>query len=135
MEVHTTRAKRSLGLDKILGEKMVKLDGRERDLGLLEATLVEKQSWGLNHQDNREELMEFVELWRLLKDVEAARVTKAGWLAILVRDVSKVLVDLGMPPIPGIPRDPCITIDILETMGAILEHLREHYPFSHVPWD
>jgi hypothetical protein len=41
MAVHTTCAKHSLGLDKILGEKMVKLDGRERDLELREAVLAE----------------------------------------------------------------------------------------------
>jgi hypothetical protein len=29
MEAHTTRAKHSLGLDKMLGEKKVELDGRE----------------------------------------------------------------------------------------------------------
>jgi hypothetical protein len=44
MEAHTTRAKHSFGLDKMLGEKKVKLDGREWDLSLCEAVL----SWGLN---------------------------------------------------------------------------------------
>jgi hypothetical protein len=29
MEAHTARAKHSLGLDKMLGEKKVELDGRE----------------------------------------------------------------------------------------------------------
>jgi hypothetical protein len=62
MEVHTTHAKHSLGLDKMLGEKKVELDGRERDLNLLEAALVEAQSRGLNPWDNHEELMEFIEL-------------------------------------------------------------------------
>jgi hypothetical protein len=59
---------------------------------------------GLNPRDDREKLMEFAELWRLLQDVEADHITEAGRLAILVREVSKVLVDLGMPPIPGIPK-------------------------------
>jgi hypothetical protein len=36
MEVHTARAKHSLSLDKMLGDKKVELDGRERDLGLLD---------------------------------------------------------------------------------------------------
>jgi hypothetical protein len=62
MEVHTTHAKHSLGLDKMLGEKKVELDGRERDLNLLAAALVEAQSRGLNPWDNHEELMEFIEL-------------------------------------------------------------------------
>jgi hypothetical protein len=44
MEMHTTRAKHSLGLDKMLGEKKIQLDGRERDLGLHKAALVEAQS-------------------------------------------------------------------------------------------
>jgi hypothetical protein len=41
MAAHTARAKRSLGLDKMLGEKKVELDGRERDLDLHEAALAE----------------------------------------------------------------------------------------------
>jgi hypothetical protein len=32
--------------------------------------------------------MEFIELQRLLREVEADRVVVAGWLATLVRDVS-----------------------------------------------
>jgi hypothetical protein len=42
--------------------------------------------------------MEFIELQRLLRDAEADRVAEARRLAVLVRDVSKVLVDLSMPP-------------------------------------
>jgi hypothetical protein len=34
---------------------------------------------------------------------EVDRIVDASWLAALVRDVSKVLEDLGMYPIPGIP--------------------------------
>jgi hypothetical protein len=41
MEVHTVHTKHSLGLDKMLGEKMVELDIMERDLVLREAALVE----------------------------------------------------------------------------------------------
>jgi hypothetical protein len=41
MEAHTTHTKHSLGLDKMLGEKKVQLDRRERDLTLSEAALVE----------------------------------------------------------------------------------------------
>jgi hypothetical protein len=37
------------------------------------------------------------------------RVVEAGWLVTLVKDVSKVPEDLGMSPIPGIPRDSCMT--------------------------
>jgi hypothetical protein len=65
--------------------------------------LVEARSRGLNPQDNREELVEVVELWRLLHDAEVDRVIEVRRLAILVRDVSKVQMDLGMPPILGIP--------------------------------
>jgi hypothetical protein len=61
MEAHTARAKQSLNLDKMLGEKKAKLDRRERGLGLSEAALVETQSRSLNPRDNREELMNFVE--------------------------------------------------------------------------
>jgi hypothetical protein len=63
MEAHTARTKHSLSLDKMLGERKVQLDGREQDLDLREATLVEEQSQGLNLRDNCEELMEFVECW------------------------------------------------------------------------
>jgi hypothetical protein len=72
-------------------------------------------------RDNREELMEAVELRRLLQDTEVHHVAKAGRLAILVMDVSKVLVDLGMPPISRILWDPHIVGDILEAMNVILE--------------
>jgi hypothetical protein len=41
MVAHTARAKQSLGLDKMLREKKVELDGREQDLNLREAVLVE----------------------------------------------------------------------------------------------
>jgi hypothetical protein len=105
MEAHTTRAKDSLSLDKMLGEKKIELDGREWDLGLHEAVMVEAQSRGINPHDNCKELMEFVKICRLLKDVKVERVTEARWLAILARDVSKVLVDLAMHPILGIPQD------------------------------
>jgi hypothetical protein len=104
MEAHTTHAKHSLSLDKMLGEKKVELDGRERDLDLHEVALKEAQTWGLKLWDDHEELMEFIELQRLLRDAEVDRVAEARRLAVLVRDVSKVLVDLGMPPSQGSPR-------------------------------
>jgi hypothetical protein len=39
--VHTTHAKHCLVLDKMLGEKKVHLDGRERNMDLCKAALVE----------------------------------------------------------------------------------------------
>jgi hypothetical protein len=44
MEGHTTHARHSLDLDKMLAENKVQLDGREQDLDLREAALVEAQS-------------------------------------------------------------------------------------------
>jgi hypothetical protein len=41
MAAHTTHAKHSLGLDKMLGERKVKLDGREQDLELRDGALAE----------------------------------------------------------------------------------------------
>jgi hypothetical protein len=41
MAAHTAQAKHSLGLDKLLGEKKVELDGREQDLELHKAALAE----------------------------------------------------------------------------------------------
>jgi hypothetical protein len=67
--------------------------------------------------------MEFNEQQKLLKDAEVGCITEAGWLATLARGVSKVLVDLGMQPILGIPWDPCTADNILEAVSAILEHL------------
>jgi hypothetical protein len=48
MEVHIAYAKHGLDLDKMLGEKKVQLDGREQDLDLREAVLVQVQSRDLN---------------------------------------------------------------------------------------
>jgi hypothetical protein len=78
MAAHTTCAKHSLGLDKILGEKKVELDGREQDHELREAVLVEAQNRGLNPRDNRDELMELIELRKLLQDTKADRVIEAS---------------------------------------------------------
>jgi hypothetical protein len=63
--------------------------------------LAEAQTWQLNPRDNRKELMEVIMLRRLLHDAEVDHVAEARRLAFLVRGVSKVLVDLHMPPIPG----------------------------------
>jgi hypothetical protein len=79
--------------------------------------------------------MELVELGSCLKEAKVERVAEAGWLAVLVRDVSKVLVDLGIPPIPEIPRDPRATSDVLEVVCTSLECLQEAYASSHSPWD
>jgi hypothetical protein len=65
--------------------------------------------------------MEFVELQRVLQDTVVDHVVEAGRLATLVRDVSKVPADLGMPPIPEIPQDPRMAGDILEVVDVILD--------------
>jgi hypothetical protein len=52
-----------------------------------------------------------------------------------VRDISKVLVDLGMPPISGISQDPCMTGDVLELVDVTLECLQEAYASGHCLWD
>jgi hypothetical protein len=77
--------------------------------------------------------MEFIELWWFLQDIEADHVTVAGWLAALVREVSQVLQNLGMPPILGILRDPCTTGDVLEAVDVILERVKEAYDSGHCP--
>jgi hypothetical protein len=63
------------------------------------------------------------------------RIVETRQLAILVGVISRVLVDLGMPPIVGIPRDLCVACDILEEVGTILKCLWEAYASSHSPWD
>jgi hypothetical protein len=97
MEAHTAHGMLELDLNKILAEKKVELDGKERDLELRATALAEAQAWGHNPQHNHDEPMEFVEPRRHLWDVEASR------LAALVKDVSQVLENLGMPPITGNP--------------------------------
>jgi hypothetical protein len=56
-------------------------------------------------------------------------------LAILVWNVSKVLVDFGMAFVLGIPRDLHTADDVLDVAGTILEHLLEAYASNHGPWD
>jgi hypothetical protein len=116
-----------LDFDKMLGEKRARLDEQEWDLELRTAALAEAQAQWINPWDYRDELMEFVELQRLLQDVEVDHVTEAGWVAALVREVSQVLENVGMPPIPGIPRDPCTGSDVLEAVDVILERVKEAY--------
>jgi hypothetical protein len=43
MVAHTARAKHSLSLDKLLGEKKVEIDGREQDLELREVALARRR--------------------------------------------------------------------------------------------
>jgi hypothetical protein len=133
MAAHTTHAKHSLGLDKILGEKKVELNDWDWDLELCEAVQAEAQTWGHNPWDNHDELMEFIELCRLLQDAKVGCVIKASRLVALVKHVSKVLEDLGMRPIPGIPQDLCTASDVLEVVDIILEHPKEAYDSGQGP--
>jgi hypothetical protein len=66
--------------------------------------LAEAQPWGLNPRDNHEELTELVELRRRLKEDGVERIAETGQLAILVGDISMVLVDLACLPSEGSPR-------------------------------
>jgi hypothetical protein len=49
----------------------------------------------------------------------------------LVRDMSKILVDLGMPLISVIPQDLCTAGDKLEALDIILECLQDAYASGH----
>jgi hypothetical protein len=79
--------------------------------------------------------MEFIELLWLLQDIEMDRMTEAGRLVALVREVSQVLENLGLPPISGIPQDLCTADDVLGVVDMILERVKEAYDFGHNPWD
>jgi hypothetical protein len=70
---------------------------------LREAALMEARARGLKPQDYWEELMELIALKKRLEEAEVARFIEVGQLVVLVGDMSKALVDLGMPPILGIP--------------------------------
>jgi hypothetical protein len=52
MRVHSNRAKHTLGLDKMIGEKKVPLGKKERDLALQEAAMEEPHAQGINPHDN-----------------------------------------------------------------------------------
>jgi hypothetical protein len=59
---------------------------------------------------------------------------------ILVRtnewwEVSQVLENLSLPPIPGIPWNLRTTDDILGAVDVILERIKEAYDSGHIPWD
>jgi hypothetical protein len=96
---------------------------------------MEAQAQVLHPRVNREELTELVELQRCLEEAEETRITEVGKLVVLVGDISKVPLDLGMPPILMIPQDPRMVGDILEEVGTILECLRENHTSGHDPWD
>jgi hypothetical protein len=115
------------------GERKEEHDGRERDLELHMGALAEAQARGLYPQDNHDKLTEFVELHGLLWDTEVDHIIDADRLATLVRDVSMVLEDLGMSPIPGIPWDLQSASDILGVVDVILECMKEAYDSSHSP--
>jgi hypothetical protein len=102
IEAHTARGKLVLDIDKMLGEKRVELDE-----------------------------LEFIELQRLLWDIEADRAVEANRLATLVR----VLENLDMPSNPGMPRDLRMAVDVLGAVDMILECMKGAYVSSHSPWD
>jgi hypothetical protein len=77
--------------------------------------------------------MELVDLHGLLWDAEVDHVIEVGRLATLVRDVSKVLEDLGMSPIPGITRNPRMASDILGAVDIILKHVKDAYAYTSDP--
>jgi hypothetical protein len=105
----------------MLGERKEEVDRKEQDLELCMAALAEAQAWALNPRDNHNELIDLVELRGPLRDTEVDCV------------VSKVLEDLGMSPILGIPRDPCMVDDILGMVDVILECVKEAYDSNHGP--
>jgi hypothetical protein len=95
--------------------------------------LAEAHAQGLNPLDNHDELMEHVELRRLLWDGEVDRVIEADRFTTLVRDVSKVLEDLCISSILGIPRDLRMASDVLGAVDIILECVMEAYTSGHNP--
>jgi hypothetical protein len=114
--------KHTLSLDKMLEETKVLLEEKKQDLKVWEATLVEVKTRGLNPQDNRDLL---VELRERLGEVEADHVTEAEELASLMTNISKVLMDLGLSPIQGVPQVRNKAREVLKVTGSILERLRE----------
>jgi hypothetical protein len=114
--------KHTLSLDKMLEETKVLREEKKQDHKVWEAALVEVKTRGLNPQDNRDLL---VELRERLGEVEADHVTEAEELASLMTNISKVLMDLGLSPIQGIPQVRNKAREVLKVTGSILERLRE----------
>jgi hypothetical protein len=79
--------------------------------------------------------MEFIELRWLLQDVKEVHVVEPSRLAALVGDMSQVLENLVMPPIPRISRDLHMASDFLGAVDVILECMKETYDSGHDPWD
>jgi hypothetical protein len=73
--------------------------------------------------DGRDLLVKLEELCELMAGVEEECVAKAEKLAALVGEASKVLVDLGLPPIRKIPHATREAREGLKEPGVILEHL------------
>jgi hypothetical protein len=71
--------------------------------------------------------------WVELMEPKVACVPKSVRLAVLVRDISKAMVDLGMPLISGIPQDLSRASDILEVAGTVLDCLWRPMPPVLVP--
>jgi hypothetical protein len=76
------------------------------DLKIQEVTLEKAQARDINLWENRDLLVELVELPRHLAVVERDHFTEAEELAALVAKISMVLVDLRLAPIQGIPQVP-----------------------------
>jgi hypothetical protein len=77
--------------------------------------------------------MELVALRKHLEEAKLECIAEAGRQGVLVGDISKVLVDLGMPPILGIPQDPSTVNNIVEAVGIVLECLCEAHASGHGP--
>jgi hypothetical protein len=64
----------------MLGERKEELNRKERDMELHTAVLAKAYARGLNPRNNRDELMELVELRGLHRDAEVDHVVEAGRL-------------------------------------------------------
>jgi hypothetical protein len=78
-------------------------------------------------------LAELEELRECMVGVEEECGTEAEKLVALVREASKVLMDLGLPPIREIPQVPWKAQEVLKAAGVILECLREPHAFDAGP--
>jgi hypothetical protein len=85
--------------------------------------MAEEHACGMYPHDGRDLLVKLEELCELMAGVEEECVAKAEKLAALVGEASKVLVDLGLPPIRKIPHATREAREGLKEPGVILEHL------------
>jgi hypothetical protein len=92
-----------IALHRSLNERAAHLGLQEMDLEVREAALAEELERGLRRPDGRDMPAELDEASAWVHRVANDRATKAECLSRQLAWVTRVLIDLGLPPIEDIP--------------------------------